>query len=128
MIDKAREIDSKGTYIHADLRTWKPEKSADLIHSMEVLYYLDDIPKFLENVNLHWLNTRGVFAFGIDHYLENENCHDWSEKVGTKMAMHSELEWREMVQNAGFEIVQMFRAAPKKDWVGTLAIVARKCN
>ena len=128
MIDRAREIDSEGTYIHADLRTWKPEKSADLIHSMEVLYYLDDIPKFLENVNLHWLNTRGIFAFGIDHYLENENCHDWSEKVGTKMAMHSELEWREMVQDAGFEIVQMFRAAPKKDWVGTLAIVARKCN
>ena len=128
MIDKAREIDSKGTYIHADLRTWKPDKPADLVHSMEVLYYLDDIPKFLENVNLHWLNTRGVFAFGIDHYLENEKCHDWSEKVGTKMAMHSELEWREMVQNAGFEIVQMFRAAPKKDWVGTLAIVARKCN
>jgi len=126
MIERAKEIDSDGTYIHADLVTWKPERPADLIHSMEVLYYLNDIPQFLESVNQYWLQKGGIFAFGIDHYLENENCHDWSEKVGTKMAMHSELEWREMVQNAGFEVVKMFRAAPRKDWIGTLALVARK--
>ena len=128
MIERAKEIDSEGTYVHADLGTWKPEKTVDLIHSMEVLYYLNDIPKFLESVNQYWLHKGGVFAFGIDHYLENENCHDWSDKVGTKMAMHSELEWRRMVENAGFDIVQMFRAAPRKDWVGTLAIIARKRN
>ena len=128
MIERAKEIDSEGTYIHADLGSWQPKNPADLIHSMEVLYYLEDIPQFLESVNQYWLLKGGIFAFGIDHYLENENCHDWSEKVGTKMAMHSELEWREMVQNAGFEIVKMFRAAPRKDWVGTLAIVARKRN
>ena len=95
---------------------------------MEVLYYLNDIPEFLESVNQYWLHKGGIFAFGIDHYLENENCHDWSDKVGTKMAMHSELEWRRMVENAGFDIVQMFRAAPRKDWAGTLAIIARKRN
>ena len=128
MIERAKEIDSEGTYIHADLGSWQPKNPADLIHSMEVLYYLEDIPQFLESVNQYWLQKGGIFAFGIDHYLENENCHGWSEKVGTKMAMHSELEWREMVQNAGFEIVKMFRAAPRKDWVGTLAIVARKRN
>ena len=128
MIQRAKDIDTGGTYIHADLGAWKPENPADLIHSMEVLYYLNDIPQFLESVNQYWLQKGGIFAFGIDHYLENENSHDWSEKVGTKMAMHSELEWREMVQNAGFEIVRMFRAAPRKDWVGTLAMVARKNN
>ena len=125
MIGRAKEIDSQGIYIHANLESWKPRKPVDLIHSMEVLYYLDDIPQFLERVNRYWLHKGGVLAFGIDHYLENEDCHDWSEKVGTEMAMHSESEWREMVQNAGFEIVQMFRAAPRKDWVGTLAIVAK---
>ena len=46
MIERAKEIDSEGIYIHADLGTLKPEKPANLIHSMEVLYYLDDIPKF----------------------------------------------------------------------------------
>ncbi len=128
MIEKAKEIDSQGMYIHANLESWKPEKPVDLIHSMEVLYYLDDIPQFLESVNRNWLRKCVVFAFGIDHYLENEDCHGWSEKVGTKMAMHSEYEWSEMVQNAGFEVVQMFRAAPREGWVGTLAIVARKRN
>ena len=128
MIARANEIDPNGNYICADLRTWSPEEPVDLVHSMEVLYYLDNIPDFLESVRMKWLQDGGIFAFGIDHYKENEVCHDWSEKVGTQMAMFSENEWHEMVENAGFEILRMFRAAPSDEWVGTLAIVARNTN
>ena len=92
---------------------------------MEVLYYLDDIPAFLKKVRCEWLQKDGIFAFGIDHYQENEECHDWSEKVGVQMAMFSESEWRDLVEEAGFEILRMFRAAPNEEWAGTLAIVAR---
>ena len=115
MISRAREIDPIGTYIHADLQSWSPKNPVDLVHSMEVLYYLDDIPGFLELVYNKWMIEGGIFAFGIDHYLENEACHGWSEKVGTKMAMYSESEWFEMVEAAGFENVQMFRAASRQD-------------
>ncbi|MDP6899618.1 MAG: class I SAM-dependent methyltransferase [Candidatus Thalassarchaeaceae archaeon] len=127
MIARAREIDTAGEYYEADLETWVPNQPVDLVHSMEVLYYLNDIPGFLDSVRSKWLRDDGIFAFGIDHYQENEACHDWSEKVGVRMAMHSESEWRDMVEGAGFEILRMFRASPREDWAGTLAIIARNC-
>jgi len=125
MIVRADEIDSDGTYICADLQSFLPSEPVELVHSMEVLYYLDDIPAFLKSVRCNWLQKDGIFAFGIDHYQENEECHDWSEKVGVRMAMFSESEWCDMVEEAGFEILRMFRAAPREEWAGTLAIVAR---
>ena len=128
MIARACEIDPDGEYVHADLQTWSPETPVDLVHSMEVLYYLEDIPNFLSHVGNQWLREGGIFAFGIDHYLENVSCHGWSEKVGTRMAMHSEAEWLEMVEEAGFTILQMFRAAPGPERVGTLAVIARNGN
>ena len=125
MIVRADEIDSDGTYICADLQSFLPSEPVELVHSMEVLYYLDDIPAFLKSVRCNWLQKDGIFAFGIDHYQENEECHDWSEKVGVRMAMFNESEWCDMVEEAGFEILRMFRAAPREEWAGTLAIVAR---
>ena len=126
MIDRAKEIDPNGIYLNADLSNWNPENPVDLVHSMEVLYYLDDIPGFIKRVHQYWLKSNGIFAFGIDHYLENEESHGWSEKVGTKMAMYSELEWKKMAEDAGFEVVQMFRAAQTKDWAGTLSLILKK--
>ena len=124
MIENAKQIDPEGIYIQADLENWTPSKPVDLVHSMEVIYYLKDIPGFLSKIRDEWLKKGGVLAFGIDHYFENISCHDWAEKVGVQMAMYSELEWREMVENAGFEIVDFFRAAKGENWAGTLAIVA----
>jgi predicted TPR repeat methyltransferase len=77
-------------------------------------------------VNTQWMKRNGIFAFGVDHYLENENCYEWSEKVGTRMAMHSEQDWRNMVENVGFEVLRMFRAASSDDRVGTLSFICRK--
>ncbi|MBD13603.1 MAG: nodulation protein S NodS [Planctomycetaceae bacterium] len=126
MIERAQTIDPQGKYILADLSTWNPESPIELVHSMEVLYYLEDIPKFLKRVHQHWLLADGVFAFGIDHYLENEDCHGWSEKVGVRMAMYSEIEWRKMVEGAGFKILRMFRAARTAEWAGTLSFILAK--
>tara|TARA_B100001750_G_scaffold139293_1_gene110952 strand:- start:153 stop:770 length:618 start_codon:yes stop_codon:yes gene_type:complete len=125
MIARANKIDSSGKYICADLQSWSPTEPVDLVHSMEVLYYLDDIPAFLESVRTDWLQIGGILAFGIDHYQENEECHGWSEKVGVDMAMFSESEWREMVEEVGFEILRTFRANQSEEWAGTLAIIAR---
>ena len=126
MIERAKAIDIEGTYVQADLSMWNPQHPVELVHSMEVLYYLEDIPAFLNHVNQYWLNKDGIFAFGIDHYFENEDCHGWSEKVGVRMAMHSQNEWKNMVEDAGFEVIRMFRSAQTSEWAGTLSFILRK--
>ena len=128
MIQRAQTIDALGTYTLADLSSWNPESPVDLVHSMEVLYYLEDIVDFLNRVNRYWLKSNGIFAFGIDHYFENEDSHGWSEKVGVRMAMYSENEWYEMVENAGFKVLRMFRAAQTPEWPGTLSFILVKVH
>ena len=128
MIERAHQIDPSGTYIGADLSTWNPDQPVDLVHSMEVLYYLENIQEFLNRVYTHWLSDNGIFAFGIDHYYENMDCHGWSEKVGVRMAMYSENEWRQMVEKSGFKIIRMFRAAQTQEWAGTLTFILKKTS
>ena len=128
MIERAHQIDPSGTYIGADLSTWNPDQPVDLVHSMEVLYYLENIQEFLNRVYTHWLRDNGIFAFGIDHYYENIDCHGWSEKVGVRMAMYSENEWRQMVEKSGFKIIRMFRAAQTQEWAGTLTFILKKTS
>jgi predicted TPR repeat methyltransferase len=128
MIERAHQIDPSGTYIGADLSTWNPDQPVDLVHSMEVLYYLENIQEFLNRVYTHWLREDGIFAFGIDHYYENMDCHGWSEKVGVHMAMYSENEWRQMVEKSGFKVIRMFRAAQTQEWAGTLTFILKKTS
>ena len=80
MIERAQAIDIEGTYVGADLSMWNPQHPVELVHSMEVLYYLEDIPAFLNHVNQYWLNKDGIFAFGIDHYFENRTAMDGRRK------------------------------------------------
>ena len=47
MIANALRIDPDGMYTCADLMDWRPPEPVDFVHSMEVLYYLDDIPSML---------------------------------------------------------------------------------
>ena len=50
MILKARKIDPKLNYYCADLMSWAPKKKVDLVHSMEVFYYLEDPKKLIDNM------------------------------------------------------------------------------
>ena len=124
MILRAMEKDSGGLYFHADLSSWTPPEKVDLVHSMEVLYYLDDIPNFLEMVRRKWLVKGGIFAFGVDHYLENKESLEWPEKVGVKMTTYSESEWVSLVTSAGLDVLKVFKANKNEEWPGTLVIVA----
>ena len=125
MILRALEKDPEGLYFHADLSSWSPPEKVDLVHSMEVLYYLEDIPHFLETVRSKWLVKGGIFAFGVDHYLENEESLEWPEKVGVRMTTFSESEWVSLVNSAGFDVLKVFKANENEEWPGTLVIVAR---
>ena len=125
MIEKARRLDPTGTYLLDDLSSWDPTEPVDLVHSMEVLYYLEDPSAFLERLVSTWLRPGGTLIIGLDHYEENPDCHDWQEAVGTRMLMRSEQEWVAMIDAAGFVSIESWRAAPRGG-AGTLAILARR--
>ncbi len=125
MVLRALEKDPEGMYFHANLSKWSPPEMVDLVHSMEVLYYLDDIPDFLNRVREEWLVSGGILAFGVDHYAENKDSLDWPEKVGVKMTTLSVTEWTHIVAEAGFEVLQVFRANSSESFLGTLSIIAR---
>lgn len=125
MINKARSIDSQGEYHHALLPDWNPSEGLDLIHSMEFLYYLDDPSAMISQIH-GWLNQGGVFVAGVDHYLENEDSHDWGPSLGVKMALMSESEWEKAMLDAGFSQVTMMRCGLKEGFVGTLVMLGIK--
>ncbi|MBT3771926.1 MAG: class I SAM-dependent methyltransferase [Euryarchaeota archaeon] len=125
MIEKAKQLDQNGTYIHTEIMHWDPPQPVELIHSMEVFYYLKDTQGLLNHL-YKWLSNDGILIFGVDRYEENVTTHSWDTDVGCFMALHSEKEWMDFVENAGFEIVKKWRAATSSDWPGTLAIMAKK--
>jgi SAM-dependent methyltransferase len=123
MIAKARTVDPDGDYVLADLATWIPPHPVDLVHSMEVLYYLDDPIAFLSAVRSRWLKPGGQAVFGLDHYVENAESLGWPEWLGVRMITWPEQRWRDAMQQAGFVDVRVWRAAPLDGLPGTLAML-----
>ncbi len=124
MIEKARSIDPSGRYHLADLTTWKPETSFDIVHSMEVFYYIADPLALLQSISASWLNAGGKLVMGIDYYAENTTSHDWPEKTQiNQMKLLSISEWVALFQLAGFSDVQSRQIDAKPGWAGTLCVV-----
>ena len=98
----------------------------DLIHSMEVLYYLEDPEAILNKIFNSWLAEEGRLIVGIDLYYENKDSHTWEGKVGTKMLMLKQAEWIEMFKRAGFSDVEGWRANQTQEWAGTLVLTGKK--
>lgn len=131
MIKKAivADNDFKCEFENVDITTFAPDRKFDLAFSMEVFYYLSELqlPLFLKRVHDEYLEDQGLFLFGIDHYLENEDCHDWAELNNTPMLLWPEEKWREVVEGAGFAIMEQSRVGVREDMRhGTMSILARK--
>jgi len=124
MIINANERQSKATFFLKDINDFVLENKFDLVFSMEVLYYLDDPSTVIKNI-YDMLNPDGRFIIGIDHYFENKECHNWQEKVGTRMHLFHEKEWINFFKNASFKDIFSWRAN-SNDWAGTLAITGTK--
>ena len=62
MIAKAKSKGNEKQYLHTDIRSYKPSIKFDLVHSMEVLYYLNDPFSLLysknETLRLYLLNNQ----------------------------------------------------------------------
>ncbi len=127
MIEKALSIDPAGTYYHADLTNWEPNEKVDIVHSMEVVYYLSDPKAFIANVYKNWLNENARFIIGLDFYKENTVSHSWPEDCGVSiMQLLPEAAWLGFFKEAGFSNVQSWRVDAKENWAGTLVITAVK--
>ena len=126
MIQKAKNSDKKSEYLHENIDTYNSPEKFDLIHSMEVLYYLKNPALTLKNITDSWLNKGGRLIAGVDLYDENQESHSWEEKVGTKMMMLKEAEWIEIFCSAGLQEVESWRSNQSQDWAGTLVLTGKK--
>jgi trans-aconitate methyltransferase len=125
MIEKAKEQGGSEEYILANIDEYEPTQRYDLIHSMEVLYYLENPAVILKKLANSWLNEGGRLIVGIDLYHENSDSHCWEDKVGTRMLMFKETEWINFFRQAGFNDVTSWRANQSKDWAGTLVLTGK---
>ena len=126
MISKAKKIEGQVEYILADINSYISPRKFDLIHSMEVLYYLEDPAEKVKNFNNDWLEEQGRLIIGIDHYYENLDAHSWEEKVGTPMLMLKESEWLDIFYESGLSDVKSWQSNPSEDWAGTLILTGIK--
>jgi hypothetical protein len=92
---------------------------------MEVLYYVDEPVTLLKRIAKRWLKPGGYAVIGIDHYEENAVSLGWPAYVGTRMTTWPEARWLAALENAGFRLVRTWRAAPKRHWAGTLAMLVQ---
>jgi len=126
MIEKASKGDSRSKYLYENIDTYNSPDKFDLIHSMEVLYYLEDPSLTVKKITDSWLYKEGRLIAGVDLYYENQASHSWEEKVGTKMMMLKEAEWMEIFSSTGLREVESWRSNQSQDWAGTLVLTGKK--
>ena len=122
MIINARSRGLGEHYVHADLATYDPKETFDLIHSMEFVYYLADPEELIYRIVNSWLNEGGRLIFGLDFYFENTESHTWPKKLNIPMFMLKETEWINLLKATGLKEVTSWRANETVDWAGTLVI------
>ena len=126
MIANAESRGGVTEYIFANINSFSSPEKYDVIHSMEVLYYLEDPSNIIKKISDSWLNDGGRLIVGLDHYYENKDSHSWEEDVGTPMLMLKAKEWVRIFEMAGLEEVESWHANKRADWVGTLVITGKK--
>ena len=87
MIDKAKKEDPQNNYICENLLTWSPKEKVNLVHSMEVFYYLENPEALIQHIYSNWLKENARLIIGLDFYLENPISHSWPEECGISI-MH----------------------------------------
>jgi len=126
MIKNAKSRGGSEEYLCTNIDEYNPEIKFDLIHSMEVMYYLGNPGDIIQKISDLWLKDNGRLIIGIDLYYENNDSHNWQEKVGTPMLMLKESEWIELLNKAGLKEVQSWRANRGDEWAGTLVLTGKK--
>ena len=126
MIDKARSLDSDGTYFYSDLMDWSPKEKVNFVHSMEVLYYLREPEKLIIHILENWLLEKGTIIMGMDHYLENFNSHSWPKDLNTFMNLMSIKQWINLFKECGVSQIASFQTNKSQNFPGTLVLKGKK--
>ena len=126
MITNAESRGGDTEYIVANINSYNSIEKYDVIHSMEVLYYLENPSEVVSKISDSWLNKGGRLIVGVDHYYENTDSHSWQEKVGTRMLMLKESEWVHIFKMAGLEDVESWHSNKHTGWAGTLVLTGKK--
>ena len=138
-IDKSKKMiiqakkdkkNSKESYYHTDIESWKYTDKFDFVFSMESLYYADSIDVALKKI-FKLLKIGGQFFCGTDFYTDNKATAKWSKMMNMQMHLHSKKEWKKFFVDAGFETKtkQIKDLKSKKKWkreFGTLFIIGKK--
>lgn len=123
MIAKAQTLDDENTYVCANITEWTPEIRVDLVHSMEVFYYIEDPNALIQSIYRDWLNPGGRLIIGLDFYIENKVSHSWPDDCGiTGMQLLPINQWVSFFEVAGFREVKFWQVGTKAGWAGTLVI------
>lgn len=134
MIRKAKRMEEQtavgASFTCQNIVDFECDKPFDVVMSMEVLYYLkeEEVATFLKNLSERILTKGGLFVLGLDHFAENESCHDWAKVNNTRMLLWTAETWQKALESAGFEIVKgPWRAAEGREGMpsGTLAFIVR---
>ena len=126
MIKNAESNGGNGHYVLANLNSFEFKETFDLIHSMEVLYYLENPAEIINKISEGWLKPGGRLIVGIDHYFENKASHSWQDKVGTPMLMLKEKEWLNIFKDSELNDVECWRSNESDNWDGTLVLTGKK--
>ena len=123
MIEKARSLDKNNQYFCSELSNWNPKSKVDVVFSMEVFYYFKKPEKLIKKIHDKWIKKNGKLIMGIDHYLENKECHGWKNKINiSTMNLISKNEWIKYFKESGFSKVTDYQFCAKDNWKGTLVI------
>ena len=132
MIQKAKNkrVLEKEHYFTADLKSWQQTRKFDVIFSMESLYYSVPMEPALEKV-YKLLKNGGIFYCGTDFYKDNHLTTRWIKDMKIPMDLRSELEWKKMFKEAGFNTRVKHVTDPKnkakwKREFGTLFLIGIK--
>ena len=131
MISQAKKIsDSKEQFFYSDIESFKTRQKFDFIFSMESLYYADSVENALRKI-FTLLNPDGQFVCGTDFYSDNKATRRWKRVMNIQMHLYSKKEWKNLFENAGFDVKtkQVKDPKNKKKWkreFGTLFIIGTR--
>ena len=115
-----------GYFIKKDIEKYKFEKKFDIIFSMETLYYLNNIDKFIKNLYNNGVKSGGSIIIGIDHYKENISTLTWEKEYNLQTNTLSINEWYKKLSKYKFSKIKIYQYGQKKGWEGTLILHAQK--
>ena len=126
MIEKAKLNIQGPSFFQANLNTWNPQEKFDIIYSMEVIYYLKDPKKFIQECYKKWLKPNGLFIAGIDHYQENTPSLSWGKDLKVVMQTKTVDEWKNILKQNNFIKCETLQVNQKENWKGTLIFWGKK--